>query len=135
MEGMAPSAQSRTAPSVFERTFAVGVVVWCIVRAVPVWDGLRDAGVNPWVFIVLDLVTAVPYAIGLARVIRLAVQREFRRLPPWGAFTAGMFVAPYGYIFAVGDDIPTYVVVALLVFVALGVASVTARLTRELHRA
>lgn len=135
MTCMATTTRQRSTSSVFEGGFAIGVVVWCIVRAIPVWDGLRAAGVNPWAFIVLDLVTAVPYALGLARVIRLAVQRDFRRLPGWGAFTTAMFVVPYGYVFAVGDDIPTYVIVALVVFLALGVASVGERVARALRSA
>ena len=111
-----------------EATWVLGVVAYVIFRFVLAYSALAKYGrLNVVIFGVLDLVTAVPYAIGTARLVTSVVDHRPQTAARWGALAAGSFIAPYLWIAWIGRDgqFPTlvYVVVAVLV-VCLGANAV-----------
>ena len=111
-----------------ERSWVIGVVVFVAVRFVAAYGALADYdAVTVIVFGLLDLGTAVPYAIGTARLVTSLVDRDLPAAARWGALASACFLAPYLWIAWAGRDgsFPTivYVVTALLA-VFLGINAV-----------
>ena len=103
-----------------------GVVAYAILRALIVWPTLGEYGVSPWVFLVIDVGTAWPYAYGQVRVIRAARRRDWADTQVWSLITLLSFLAPYLYIVGAGSqEMPllAYIIVGALM-VAFGTASV-----------
>lgn len=111
-----------------ELSWVVGVVVFVVVRFVVAYSALAEYDqLTVVIFGLLDLGTAVPYAIGTARLVTSLVDGEVEIAARWGVLAAGSFVAPYLWIAWAGRDgeFPTivYVVTAILC-VCLGVNAV-----------
>lgn len=97
----------------------VGVVAFVLVRFVLAYSALaKYDALTVWVFGILDLGTAVPYAVGTARLVTSLVDRDLQGAARWGTLASACFLAPYVWIAWAGreGEFPTvvYVVVALL---------------------
>ena len=103
-----------------EVTWVIGVVLFTLARFGAAWGALAD---HPrwvvWTFGVIDLATAVPYAIGTARLVTSLIDRQVQTAARWGFVAGGSFLAPYLWIAWVGRDgsLPTVVYVAVAVCV------------------
>lgn len=102
-------------------SWVVGVVAFTLARFFVARETLAAYDLNIWFFGFIDLVTAVPYAIGVAKVVGALVDRDARGASWWAAVAAACFLAPYAYIALAGKDaeLPTtvYVVLGVLVLV------------------
>ena len=106
--------------------WVLGVVVFSVVRALIAWPTLGQFGVDPLTFLIIDLVTAPPYAIGQVKLVKSIVGKRWRQAQLWALVVAAMFLAPYAYIVVVGSgEIPAFVYAILAVLVAVfGLASI-----------
>lgn len=110
----------------FGRAWIIGVFAFSVARALVAWPTLSQYGVNPWVFLAIDIVTAFPYAVGQVKVVNGFRYKQYRGVQAWSLVVAVTFLAPYIYIVLAGQErIPTlvYVVIAVLA-VIFGTASV-----------
>jgi hypothetical protein len=110
----------------FGKAWIVGVFAFSVARALIAWPTLSQYGVNPWVFLLIDIATAFPYALGQVKVVNGFRYRQYRGVQAWSLVVAVTFLAPYGYIVLAGQErIPAlvYVVIAVLA-VIFGTASV-----------
>lgn len=110
----------------FGRAWIVGVFAFSVARALVAWPTLSQYGVNPWVFLAIDVVTAFPYALGQVKVVNGFRYRQYGVVQLWALVVAVTFLAPYIYIVLAGQErIPSlvYLVIALLAAV-FGAASV-----------
>lgn len=101
--------------------WVVGVVGFTLARFFVARETLMDYGLNIWVFGFIDLITAVPYAIGTAEVVGALVDREPARASKWAMVAAASFLAPYLYIAWAGRgaSFPTVVWVVLAALIVL----------------
>lgn len=115
----------------------VGVVAFTLGRFAVAYGTLRKYDLNIWLFGFVDLVTAVPYAVGTARVVTSVIDRRWTAATAWIAVAAASFLAPYLYVAVAGEGMPliVYVVLGVLV-VALGANAVlsTAKKVRDGRR-
>lgn len=112
--------------TVFSAAWVIGIVGFSAFRALVAWPTLGDFGVNPWVFLFIDLVTAPPYAIGQVAIVRGFIRRDWRSVQLWSLVVIATFLAPYLYIFSAGaGQLPAlaYWILGSLI-VVFGVASV-----------
>lgn len=103
----------------------VGVFAFSIVRALVAWPTLGRYGVNPWVFLLIDVATAFPYAYGQVKLIKVCIAKDLRSIQLWSLLVLVSFLAPYIYIFIAGSgELPLlgYIIVLALIAV-FGVAS------------
>jgi hypothetical protein len=103
-----------------EATWVVGVVLFTLARFGAAWGALADhPRWSVWTFGVIDIVTAVPYALGTARLVTSLVDRNPQAAARWGIVASGSFLAPYVWLAWVGRDgsLPTVVYVAIVVCV------------------
>ena len=116
------------------KAWIVGVFGFSVARALVVWPTLGAYGVNPWIFLLVDVLTAWPYAYGQVRVVLGVRARNWRDLQIWALVTLLAFVAPYGYIAGAGSgEMPlvSWLVLGVLI-VLFGTASVI-RIVRQIR--
>ena len=120
----------------FGRAWVAAIFGYSVLRAVVVWPTLGGYGVNPWIFLIIDVVTAWPYAVGQVRVVQGLRHRDWQKVETWGLVTLAAFFAPYAYIVGAGSgDMPmlAYLIIGVLV-VVIGTASVS-RILRQARSA
>lgn len=110
----------------FKRAWIGGVVGYSVLRAVIAWSVFSDYGVNPWVFAVIDVGTAIPYAWCIAELPGAIIARQSRRLVAMVSVAIVTFFAPYAYVWLAADGAPTNLRSGLVVLVVclLGAAIV-----------
>lgn len=128
-----PSARRRW----LERTWVVTVVVFTLARLLVARATLAERGLNIWVFGVIDLVTAFPYALGTARIVEAVVDRDGHALGRWCLVAGASFIAPYCYIAWAGaeEGFPTQVYVVLGVLIAIFGANAVWTILRNIRTA
>lgn len=112
--------------------WAVVLVCYSVIRALAVGITLSRYGVNPYVFFVIDVTTAGPYAYGQVQVVRYFRIRKYAIVQRWLALVVLMFLAPYAYLFVSGASMPKYIYPILGVFVLLFAIAGGATLWRRL---
>ena len=113
------------------RTWVAGVVAYAVARAVVVWPTLGDKGVNPWVFLVIDVGTAWPYAVGQVHIIKGIRAGEWSRVQRWTLVTLASFLAPYVYVFVAGaGELPGVAYASIFLLIAVFGAASIARIIR-----
>lgn len=118
-DSMEPAPTNPSRRLFFERSWIVGVVLFTIFRFFVAYGTLHRYGVNVWFFGAIDLLTAVPYGLGTARVVGSLVDHHYQATARWGAIAAFCFLAPYLYVALAGRThrVPeeVYIVLAVLV--------------------
>lgn len=111
---MAPSRRA------IERSWVIGVLLFVTARFVLAYSVIAEEGrVAVIVFGILDLGTAVPYALATARLVGSLVDRQVEAAARWGIVAAVSFLAPYIWLAWAGREgqFPPVVYVALALFV------------------
>lgn len=109
-----------------KRAWIIGVVGYSILRAVIAWGLFRDYGVNPWVFAVIDIGTAIPYATAVAELPAAITRSDGRGIARHLVVAVVTFLAPYAYIWVTAEGAPTdlrsgLIVLTACLFVAAGI--------------
>lgn len=104
--------------ALIRRAWVTSVVGYSLLRFVLAWGALATYGVNPWIFGLIDVATAAPYALAMAEVTRCAATSEWNKLSAPTFVAVVMFFAPYGYLWLAADTMPGGVRVAMILFVA-----------------
>lgn len=106
----------------FRRWFAVvnlSIIAFVVLRAVSVWGALDGYGVNPWIFLLLDIITVPPYTWGISQIIRyINGKASVARLVGGGVSATLGFIIPYAYTYWAGyDTIPrtTKLLIAIVI--------------------
>ncbi len=123
----------------FGWAWVAGVSLYAVARALIAWPTLGQYGVNPWVFLAIDLGTAPPYGYAQVRLVKAISHRHAGAVQGWAAVVLVTFMAPYVYIFVAGSgELPVfgYVIVVLLViiFALASLARMRDALRRERER-
>lgn len=105
----------------FGRAWIVGLFAFSAARALIAWPTFGHWGVNPWLFLLLDLVTAIPYAVSQAVTVKILHTdgRPVRDSVPWAVVVLVTFFAPYVYIVAASGEMPSLAYIGLAVWIAV----------------
>lgn len=95
-------AQRFTISSTIKQIFGVGVLTYTLIRFMLVYTTFQEHGLNPLLFLIVDLVSAIPYIIAFPKLIESIVNKQ------------GIFVLYWAFIFSIGLLTPT-------IFIALTV--------------
>lgn len=103
------------------RTTALLVVLlYVVLRFFVVQATLEEYGVNSLIFLLIDVVTAVFYVLGIEELIwALKVKLSLTKIVLWGAVAVIAFAAPYVYLYAAGQAMPLSVYIGLGIIVGL----------------
>jgi hypothetical protein len=120
-----------------EVTWVIGVVLFTLARFGAAWGALADhSRWSVWTFGVIDIVTAVPYALGTARLVTSLIDRNAQAAARWGVVASGSFLAPYLWLAWVGRDgsLPTVVYVAIVVCIVCFGANAVLSVRRKVRQ-
>lgn len=97
---------------------------WTLVRAAAVHAGLSDYGVNVWVFLVIDLASAVADGYATPKAVLALVDHQINTAFKWLGVFLVAFVVPDIYVFAAGDHVPlrAYFVLGVIVTITSTIA-------------
>ena len=114
------------------------VVGYTILRFVVAWGAFGDHGANVWIFGLLDVGTAWPYAKAIALVTKRSAAAEWRRVPLPALVALVSFFAPYAYLWFAAGSMPDGLRAGLAIFVVVlaaaavgGVIAGTRKMRRE----
>lgn len=110
------------------RTWAVVVVAWSLIRTLIVWAAVGDYGLNPWIYLGIDLFSACVDAITTPRTVLNFIDNKYKAALKWAAISLGVFILPDLYIFLGTRELPTNVIIIVCLIIAVtllaGVVSV-----------
>ncbi len=107
-----------------EKLWLVASVLYGLLRSALVWKFLAKYGVNPWLYLIVEITSSYFYGLGSARVVAAVVDRIWRALRCWIPLALVAYFAPEAYIFVSAGKLPTDVLGVLLGII--GVAAVAA---------
>ena len=110
------------------RAWAIVVIAWAFGRTLLVWAAVGDYGINPWIYLVIDLACASVDAITTPRTVLALIDGRHSEAMGWGSASLVAFIIPDIYIFIGTDRLPKsivtivcIVIVATLTFTIIGV--------------
>lgn len=121
---------------VFGRMWIIGNIAFSAVRALIAWPTLGRYGVDPWVFLTLDIVTAPPY--GVAQAVTVKVLRDPARPAAdaigWAGVVIFCFFAPYAYIFIASGSMSTLAYVGVFAWMAVFGTLAVVKIVKQVRR-
>jgi hypothetical protein len=110
------------------------VVVWSLIRTVIVWAAVGDYGLNPWIYLSLDLGAAIVDAMTTPRMVISFIDDHFRQAFKWAVISLVAFIIPDLYIFLGTRTLPKRIIFALCLIIGLtltiGVVSVVRKIRK-----
>jgi len=99
------------------------LIGYSLARALAVAPSLGPYGINPWIFLSLDVGSALPLSYAQLRLVHALRTRDPRRVQGWVSVVIVSFLTPYAYlVLGAGRPLPAvaYAVVGVLVLVLGG---------------
>lgn len=131
-----PVLKTSTLRQKLRLTAVVGLVAYTILRFLLVGGVFSTHGIDPWVFLFIDVVTVLPYVLGIEYLV-VSLSRvivDWGKVLFWGAVAALSFAAPYLYVVAYGGQLPAGLSIGLGVVVALLAVNAVASVIRRLRK-
>ncbi len=105
-----------------ERGWILVSIAYGGLRAALVWKFLHKYGVNPYIFGVIEFVSAAIYGKSSAQVVGAVVDGAWVRLRKWLPIAAFSYFAPDGYVFLSAGHLPSDMLAILISVVAVTLA-------------
>lgn len=113
---------------VLARSWAGIVIGWAVIRTFVVWAAVGEYGLNPWIYLGIDLVSACIDAITTPRMVLAFIDDEYKAAAKWALISLVAFIIPDLYIFLGTRELPTRIIVVVCIFISItllaGVVSV-----------
>ncbi len=100
-------------------TWAGIVVVWSFIRTVIVWAAVGDYGLNPWIYLTLDLAAAIVDALSTPRMVLYFIDDHLRKAIKWALISLVVFIIPDLYIFLGTRTLPRRIIVVICAIIGL----------------
>lgn len=117
---------------VLVRTWAGLVIGWAVIRTLIVWAAVGDYGLNPWIYLAIDVASACVDAVTTPRMVLAFVDDQYKSATKWALISLVAFIIPDLYIFIGTRELPTRIVVIVCVIISLtlsvGVISVVRKI-------
>lgn len=118
-----------------QRAWLALVIIWACVRAIAINRFFGQHDVNPWVYLLVDLVSSIPYAIYSSRAIISFLDKAWAELRRYGILSAIFFYIPDVYVFIFARTVPTslYIgfTISIIFFSILAVMSLKKDATKD----
>ena len=116
------------------RTWAGIVVVWSLIRTVIVWAAVGDYGLNPWIYLSLDLSSAIVDAFTTPRMVLSFIDDHFKQAIKWAFISLVAFIVPDLYIFLGTRTLPTRIIVVVCLIIGLTLTVGVIGVVRSIRR-
>jgi hypothetical protein len=102
-----------------ERWWIGIVLVWDIFKTIVVDKTFAKYGVNPYIYFVIVIVIAVPYAISTAKMLFAIISNHWRNALSYGLVAVVLHFIPDIYILATAKQVPRSLFDSFLVMVVI----------------
>ena len=89
-----------------ERWWIAIVLIWDILKTILVDKTFAKYGVNPYIYFVIVITIAVPYAISTAKMLFAIIGNHWRHAMSYGAVAVVLHFVPDIYILATAKQVP-----------------------------
>ena len=115
-------------------TWALFVIGWSIIRTLIVWAAVGDYGLNPWLYLVLDLVSASIDAFSTPRMVIRFVDDQYRKALQWALVSLAAFVMPDIYIFAGTRTLPRKLIAIIVAVITVTLLAAVIAVLRKVRK-
>ena len=115
-------------------TWALFVIGWSIIRTLIVWAAVGDYGLNPWLYLVLDLVSASIDAFSTPRMVIRFVDDQYRKALQWALVSLAAFVMPDIYIFAGTRTLPRKLIAIIVAVITVTLLAAVVAVLRKVRK-
>lgn len=115
-------------------TWAGMVVTWSFIRTLLVWAAVGDYGLNPWIYLGIDLCSAAIDAFTTPRMVLSFIDERYRQALGWGVVSLVAFVVPDIYIFVGTRELPTKLIVIISVVIGITLIIAVVSVLRKVHK-
>jgi hypothetical protein len=100
-----------------KRTWFFLVLAWALIRTIAVKDFFSAYGIHPWIYLLIDLLSSIPYAHYSANLVISYLDKEWDNARKNFFLTAIFFYVPDIYIFTAANKIPKPLLIGFVVSV------------------
>lgn len=117
------------------RLWAMATIGWSLVRTLLAWVLLGDYGLDPWVYLCVDLSSSIVLGRSTPIMVVSFVDRERTRAVRWGAVSLVAYVVPDVFLFTSTQRIPPVTLAVLLTVMATTVSVTAVTIVRRVRSA
>jgi hypothetical protein len=117
-----------------QRTWLTLVIVWACIRAIFIRNFFNKYGVNGWAYFIVDLGSAIPYAIYSGRVVINFLDKNWAEIRKNGLLTAVFFYVPDIYVLTYAKEVPMSLLFGFLISIAIFTSFTVFGLRRDIHK-
>ena len=115
-----------------KRTWFFLVLAWALIRTIAVKDFFSAYGIHPWIYLLIDLLSSIPYAHYSANLVISYLDKKWDNAKKNFLLTAIFFYVPDIYIFTAANKIPKPLligfIVSILVFSTIAIVGIVRRI-------
>lgn len=116
------------------RTWATLVVGWSVIRTIIVWAAVGDYGLNPWIYLVIDLCSATIDALSTPKMVLYFIDDHYMKAFKWAVISLGAFLVPDVYIFFGTRTLPGDVIAIILSIIGVTLLAAVVGIVRKVHK-
>jgi hypothetical protein len=102
-----------------QRTWLALVVAWVVIRTLVIRDVFGGYGVNPLVYFLIDLCSAIPYAILSGRAVVNFLDKNWASFRRNSFFALFFFYMPDMYVLTTAEEVPTSLLMGFLLSIVI----------------
>lgn len=116
-------------------TWAGLAISWAFVRALVAWAVLGSYGLNPWIYLMIDLASACVDAYTTPRMVISFVDRQYKKALTWALCSLVAFIVPDLYLFLGTGHLPKKVVSIMIGIICLTFTLAVVSVIRKVAKA
>jgi hypothetical protein len=102
-----------------QRTWLALVLTWVVVRTLVIRDVFGGYGVNPWLYFLVDLASAIPYGILSGRAVVNYLDKNWVSFRKNGFFALIFFYIPDMYVLSSAKEVPNSLLLGFLLSIVI----------------
>ena len=115
-------------------TWLVATVTWSFVRTLILWATMGDYGLDPRVYMVIDLTSAVINGCTTPHMVIAFIDDRYKRATRWASISLAAFIVPDLYVFLGTSALPSQIVVVFVGVVTLTLGAAVWGVVRKIIR-
>ena len=117
-----------------QRTWLFLVIAWAFIRTLFIRNFFSQYGVNAWAYFVVDLTSAIPYAIYSGKAVVNFLDKNRGELRKNGLLGLTFFYIPDVYVLVYAKEVPSSLLTAFLITIAIFSIFAIFGLRKDIHK-
>ncbi len=118
---------------VIARSWAGIVIGWAIIRTLIVWAAVGDYGLNPWIYLAIDLASACVDAVTTPRMVLSFIDDQYKSAAKWAIISLVAFIVPDLYIFLGTRELPRRIIIIVCVIISITLSAGVISVVRKVR--